>query len=78
MIYRNIADTKNIELNMEAIDMIGNVSLNLFLTLALMNLNISKLISLAGPMVAILVVQTVVFINICNLLIITFFINPSS
>lgn len=60
MIYRNIADVKGIELNMKTIDMIGNISLNLFLTLALMNLNISKLISLAGPMIAILIVQTIV------------------
>ena len=45
---------------MKEVDVIGNVSLNLFLSLALMNLNIAKLLSLAGPMIAILFIQTVV------------------
>ena len=47
-------------LNMKEVDVIGSVSLNLFLSLALMNLNIAKLVSLAGPMIAILLIQTVV------------------
>lgn len=60
MLFRNIMDKKNWALNMKEIDLIGSVSLNLFLSLALMNLNIAKLVGLAGPMVAILLVQTVV------------------
>ena len=60
MLFRNVMDSKKMPLNMKEVDVIGSVSLNLFLSLALMNLNIAKLLSLAGPMIAILFIQTVV------------------
>lgn len=60
MLFRNVMDKYHMNLNMKEVDLIGNVSLNLFLSLALMNLNIAKLVSLAGPMVAILLAQTAV------------------
>lgn len=60
MLFRNLADHFQWNLNMKEVDLIGNCSLNLFLSLALMNLNIAKLIALAGPMVVILLVQAVV------------------
>ncbi|MBS5520467.1 sodium/glutamate symporter [Acidaminococcus sp.] len=60
MLFRNVMDKKNLSLNMKEIDLIGSVSLNLFLSLALMNLNIAKLVGLAGPMIVILLVQCVV------------------
>lgn len=60
MLFRNIMDHYQLNLNMKEVDLIGNCSLNLFLSLALMNLNMAKLISLAGPMVVILLIQAVV------------------
>ncbi len=45
---------------MYELDTISNTSLNLFLSMALMSLNISKLIDLALPMIVILIVQAVV------------------
>ena len=45
---------------MHEIDVISNCSLNLFLSMALMSLNIAKLVSLAGPMIVILLTQAVV------------------
>lgn len=59
-IVRNLADMKLFSINMPEINIIGNSSLNIFLSLALMSLNISKLIFLAGPMVIILLAQTIV------------------
>lgn len=60
MLFRNVMDHYQMNLNMKEVDLIGNCSLNLFLSLALMNLNMAKLISLAGPMVIILLIQAVV------------------
>ncbi len=57
---RNIADAKNLGLRMEEIDMIGNTALNLFLSMALMSLDILKLVDLALPMIVILLAQMVV------------------
>ena len=59
-LIRNIYDIRKTELNMNEIDVISNTCLNLFLSMALMSLNISKLISLAGPMIAILLAQALV------------------
>ncbi|MBQ9046813.1 MAG: sodium/glutamate symporter [Solobacterium sp.] len=59
-LIRNIADAKGIDLRMYEIDTISNTALNLFLSMALMSLNIAKLISLAGPMIVILLAQAVV------------------
>jgi len=60
MLFRNVMDSQKWHLNMKEVDLISSVSLNLFLSLALMSLNIAKLVSLAGPMIAILLIQTVV------------------
>lgn len=59
-IVRIMADFKIISIRMEEIDIIGNISVNLFLTMALMTLEIWELFNLAIPMVMILIVQTVV------------------
>lgn len=45
-----------------AIDVFGNASLSLFLAMALMSLKLWQLVDLAGPMIIILSVQTVVMI----------------
>lgn len=59
-IFRNIAEASHSELRMEEIDVLGNISLNLFLSMALMSLNIAKLVGLAVPMLVILMGQTIV------------------
>lgn len=59
-ILRNLSDQGKFELRMKEIDIIGHISLNLFLSLTLMSLNINKLIDLAVPMIVILLAQTVV------------------
>lgn len=56
-IIRNLADMGYLKIRMQEIDVISNTSLNIFLAMALMSLNISKLVSLAGPMVVILLAQ---------------------
>lgn len=58
-IARNLADAKVIEIRINEIENVGNISLNFFLSMALMNLNIWTLLDLAGPMIAILIVQTI-------------------
>ena len=59
-LIRNLADARHTDLRMEEIDVISNTCLNLFLSMALMSLNIAKLISLALPMIVILLSQAVV------------------
>ncbi len=59
-LVRNIADAIGKELRMYELDTISNTSLNLFLSMALMSLNISKLIDLALSMIVILLAQAVV------------------
>ncbi len=59
-LVRNIADIKHYNIRMQEINIISNTALNIFLAMALMSLNISKLVSLAGPMIVILLVQTIV------------------
>lgn len=59
-IFRNIAEAQKKVLRMKEIDLVGNISLNMFLSITLMSLNISKLIGLAGPMLIVLLVQTLV------------------
>lgn len=59
-IIRNLADARGKDLRMPEIDVISNCSLNLFLSMALMSLNIAKLIDLALPMIIILLTQAVV------------------
>ena len=57
LIVRNIYDVLKKPINMTNIDTVGNISLNLFLSLALINLNLGAILSLAGPMVIIMLAQ---------------------
>ncbi len=59
-IVRNYCDAKNIELPDEEIDITGNISLQLFLSLAMMGLRIWELVDLAVPMIVTLLLQTVI------------------
>ncbi len=59
-IFRNFAEYQGKTLRMGEIDIVGNISLNIFLSMALMSLNITKLVDLAVPMIVILVAQTAV------------------
>lgn len=59
LIVRNIYDILKKPINMTNIDTVGNISLNLFLSLALINLNLSAILSLAGPMVIIMLAQAI-------------------
>ena len=58
-IIRNFCDARRIVLPAKAIDMWGNVSLSIFLAIALMSLKLWELASLAGPMVVMLAAQVV-------------------
>ncbi|PJG84949.1 sodium/glutamate symporter [Conservatibacter flavescens] len=60
MLLRNLSDAGIGQLEHKEIDILGNISLNIFLSLALMSLNISKLVDLALPMIVILLVQATV------------------
>ncbi|WP_337997506.1 sodium/glutamate symporter [Oleispirillum naphthae] len=59
-VVRNIADARGVDLHMPEINAVGNITLNLFLSITLMRLNLAKLASLAGPMLVILMVQSAV------------------
>lgn len=59
LIVRNIYDVLKKPINMTNIDTVGNISLNLFLSLALINLNLGAILSLAGPMVIIMLAQAI-------------------
>lgn len=59
-LVRNIADARGIDLRMHEIDTISNIALNLFLSMALMSLDIAKLVDLALPMIVILISQAIV------------------
>lgn len=60
LVVRNICDMKKSEtLNMEEVDIIGNISLALFLSIALISLNIEKIAALALPMLVIMGGQAV-------------------
>lgn len=57
-VVRNLADaTGAVRISVRTVDDIGTIALSLFLTMALMSLRLWELLDLAGPMVAILVVQ---------------------
>lgn len=64
VILRNTLTTlfKDFDMFDRAIDVFGNASLSLFLAMALMSLKLWELAGLAGPMMIILAVQTVVMI----------------
>lgn len=59
-IIRNISDTMNKPLPMKALSSTGNISLALFLAMALMALKLWELAALAIPIATILIVQTIV------------------
>lgn len=59
LVVRNIYDSFKKPLDMENIDIVGNISLSLFLSLALINLNISAILGLAGPMIIIMIAQAI-------------------
>ena len=63
LVVRNIYDYLKKPIDMDNIDLVGNISLSLFLSLALINLNISAILELAGPMLVIMIAQAI-FISI--------------
>lgn len=63
LIIRNIYDLVKKDSHIDNIEILGNISLNLFLSLALINLNISAILGLALPMLVIMLAQAI-FIGI--------------
>ena len=59
-IMRNIIDASQKPLPFNEIGVIGNISLSLFLSMALMSMKLWELVELAGPLSVILIVQTIV------------------
>ena len=59
-IFRNITDSMKKPLPFKEIEIVGNISLALFLSMALMSLKLWELADLAGPLVVILLIQTVI------------------
>lgn len=57
-IVRNLADGKSINLHHKTIDTIGNISLSLFLAMALMTMRLWDLAALAVPLIVMLLAQT--------------------
>jgi len=57
-VIRNVADAKHMVLPSTALDLWGNVSLSIFLAIALMTLKLWELAALAVPMVVMLLAQT--------------------
>ena len=57
---RNVIDASQKPLPFNEIGVIGNISLSLFLSMALMSMKLWELIELAGPLSVILIVQTIV------------------
>ncbi|WP_354625497.1 sodium/glutamate symporter [Psychromonas sp. MME2] len=63
VVITNITDTTKIyKINAETVDILGTVSLSLFLSMALMSLRLWEIFELALPLLFILVVQTVVIV----------------
>lgn len=60
LIVRNICDFKRIRLPDKEINITGDIFLNIFLAMAMMNMKLWELIDLAGPMVVTLLVQTII------------------
>ncbi len=66
IIFRNINDHfKMIEMSYKSIDLIGDICLGLFLTIAMMNLKIWELANLALPLLFMLVMQTIFCVAFC-------------
>ena len=59
-LLRNIIDWRNWQLPMQQFDVVGSVSLAFFLAMALMSMKLWELAQVAGPLLIILLVQTVV------------------
>lgn len=59
-IIRNISDSKKKELPIHSINIIGNISLQLFLAMALMTMKLWELAALALPLIVMLLVQTII------------------
>lgn len=59
-IIRNVIDNKNVDLPLHAISVVGNISLQLFLAMALMTMKLWELAALAVPLIVILLVQTAI------------------
>ena len=60
ILITNICDfTKVYKINTECVDLWGTMGLSLFLAMALMSLRLWELLNLAGPMLIILIIQTV-------------------
>ncbi len=57
-LIRNIWDVKKLDFPLEEIETLGGVSLNLFLSMAMMTLKLWQLAGLALPMIIILLIQT--------------------
>ncbi|WP_251316036.1 sodium/glutamate symporter [Flintibacter muris] len=68
-IIRNFCDVKHIILPAKALDLWGNVSLSIFLAIALMSLRLWELADLAGPMIVMLVAQVVLMFFIARFLV---------
>ena len=66
---RNVADSRNVELPLDAIDASANVCLSIFLSLALMTLKLWELIDLALPMIAILAIETLMMFCLARFLV---------
>ena len=60
IIIRNVCDSRNVEIPVQDVSVIGTISLNFFLVLAMMGLKLYQLADLAIPMIVILIVQTVI------------------
>ncbi|WP_027626841.1 sodium/glutamate symporter [Clostridium lundense] len=70
VIFRNLNDKFNfVKLDFYTIDLIGDVCLGIFLSMALMTLKLWELVNLAGPMI-IVVVSQVVFISLYTIFIV--------
>lgn len=59
-LLRNLIDWRNWHLPLAQFEVVGNVSLAFFLAMALMSMKLWELAQVAGPLLAILLVQTVV------------------
>jgi ESS family glutamate:Na+ symporter len=61
-IIRNVIDYKNYTLPGKEFDVIGNVSLSFFLVMSLMSMKLWELAEVAGPLVIILIIQTIIML----------------
>jgi ESS family glutamate:Na+ symporter len=59
-VIRNVIDYRNMVLPIKQIEVAGNISLSFFLCMALMSMKLWELAPIAGPLLVILLVQTVI------------------